>query len=195
MKIVFSGLTLGDDENGLPISARTVNGVAVFEAVDIVQAARKRFFFRGNEAVTLSFSVVRVFDSIKEAEVFWLTQWSLIQKAGLCQITCGNGDDTQDVYMANAVCAGMPQGGCLGVRVVTQYQISAPDATTDVPPSVLTDAVPMILRGSANLTVADESKAIVFDAPFTPCPSSQPASASRTAATISSPTCAMISRR
>lgn len=170
MKIVFSGLTLGDDENDLPISSRTINGEAVSEAVDIVAAAQKRFYFRGNEAVVLGFSVRREFATLREAEVFWLTHWSLIPKAGLCQITCGNGDDTQDVFIAGAICTGSPQGTCRGVEVVLQYQIVGPEAATDVPPEVLAGAQPMIERGAQALTAADASKAIVFGAPFTTKP-------------------------
>jgi len=170
MKIVFAGITLGDDAADLPISARTINGEAVSEAVDIVQAARKRFYFRGNEAVVLSFSVRRQFATLKDAEVFWLTQWSLLPKSGLCTITCGQAGDEQDVWLANAILTASPSAGCRGVEALLAYQIAAPQAATDTPPEVLTGAQPMILSAATALTAASESQAVVFTVPFTAAP-------------------------
>lgn len=168
MKIVFAGVTLGDDSADMPISSRTVNGEAVSEAVDIVNAARKKFYYRGNEAVVLTFNVRRGFDTLKLAEVFWLTHWSQVPKSGLCTITCGQGEDTQDVLLANAILGALPNGGCRGTEVLLQYQISAPQATTDAPPDQ--EIAPMVLRGRIALTAADASKAIVFDNPFPSVP-------------------------
>ena len=135
MKIVFAAITLADDAADIPARGCTINGQAAYEAADIVAASRQRFFPRGNESIALAFSTRRVFDSIKEAEVFWATHFSLLPKSGLCTLTCGFGDDTQDVFLANAILTAIPQSTYGGVRVDIAYQIAAPGADTDAPPS------------------------------------------------------------
>ncbi|HEX5177106.1 MAG TPA: hypothetical protein VFV83_08760 [Chthoniobacteraceae bacterium] len=171
MKIEFSDLTLGDDANDATIRDLSINGQVVFEAVDIVLAARKKFFVRGNEAVSLQFSVRREFSTHREAEVFALTHFSSLVKSGLCKITCGlDAEDTAEVFLANAILAASPQGGFNGVEAIVVYQIVAPAATTDEPPGIVLGARPMILYGSEAITGGESSVAVIFSEPFAAAP-------------------------
>lgn len=170
MKITFAGIDLADFADAQAKSV-SINGQIVFEAIDIVLAASKRVFFRGNQLINLSFSVRRQFDSIKECEVFLLTHFALLPKAGLCLISCGTAaGDVTLVYLANAVLAASPQGGYGGVSAEVTYSIIAPTATTDTPPGILAGGEDMIARDSTAIANAAESVAVIFAAPFTAVP-------------------------
>lgn len=168
MKIVFAGIQL-TDWGTYPAQGVTINGQEAYEAVDIIQSDRQKLFDRGNQILTLQFSVTRRFATNRECQVYLLTHFSTLPKAGACVITCGAGaEDTQDVTLANAVLAASPQGGFAGLGATVQYTIVAPGADTPSPPDFLRGGDAMILRARVALSAADASKVIVFSTPFAP---------------------------
>ncbi len=169
MRILFAGVELaGWYEN--PAKAVTVNGVTVVDVVDIVRAERKKVFPRGNDLVTVGFAVARTFDSIKDAEVFALTHFSLMTKYGLCEIQCGGPDDYDTVLLAGAAVAASPQANPRGATVDVSYQVLAPGAQTDAPPQFLLGGEAMILRGRAALSAAATYVDVAFGTPFAAAP-------------------------
>jgi hypothetical protein len=167
VKIYFATIQLTDWEN-FPAMAVSVNGDAVFEAVDIVRASAKRFFPRGNSQVTLQFSVRREFATLRECQVYLLMHFSMLPKSGLCQIICGGPgeDDPQNVFLYNAVLSASPQGNFNGVEAIVQYTIQAGAATTDVPPDFLIGGEAMILRAKQAIDSGAESVPVVFAEAF-----------------------------
>ena len=54
MKILFAGVELSNWTEHF-VQGVAVNGVSVADPVDIVRAARKRYFSRANQAISLTF--------------------------------------------------------------------------------------------------------------------------------------------
>lgn len=166
MKIVFAGIQL-TDWGTYPAQGFSINGQEAYEAAEIIQSARQKLFDRGNQLVTLQFSVTRQFTTNVDCQVYLLTHFSTLPKSGLCVVTCGAGAEaTQDVNFANAVLSASPQGSFTGLAATVQYTIVAPGADTTYPPDFLLGGDAMILRGRIALTAADTGKAIVFSTPF-----------------------------
>lgn len=168
MKIFHAGLQL-TDWSDYPALNVSVNGQTAFEAVDIVRALAKRFYSRGNDAISFQFGVRREFDTHKDAQNYYLTVFSTLPKFGLCQIICGvpGNDDSVVVSMANAILTSS-QGACNGVEVVMQFTIQAGAATTDTPIDLLIGGEAVILRGKEPVTTDAETVAILFDPAFAP---------------------------
>jgi hypothetical protein len=167
MKIFFAGIQL-TDWSDYPAQNVTVNGQSVYEAVDIVRAAAKRFFSRGNDSVTLQFSVRREFASMRDAQNYLLTVYSTLPKSGLCQIICGDPGEAAPatVSMANAVLTAMPQGNFAGVEVIVQFTIQAGTATTDTPIDILEGGEAVILRGKQAIANAVDYVDVAFATSF-----------------------------
>lgn len=167
MKIFFAGLQLTDWAD-YPAQEVSVNGQTVFEAVDIVRAAAKRFFSRGNDSVTLSFSVRREFTTHAECQTYLLTHFSLLPKFGLCRIVCGApGEEVPiEVLMPNAVLSASPSGSFGGVEARVQYTVQAGVATTDYPSDFLLGGEAVILRGKVAIASSAESVAVLFGQAF-----------------------------
>lgn len=166
MKIYHGGIQLTDwaDYRAAEV---TVNGQLAYEAVDIVRAATKRFFSRGNKSGTLQFSATRKFDSLQEAQIFILTHFSLLPEVALTEIVCGDvGDTPESVFFPNAVLSASPQGIYSGLSVRVQYTIEFGQVTTDYPPSILIGGEEMIQRGKEDIASAAVSGAILFDESF-----------------------------
>lgn len=169
MKIYFAGQLLSDWD-AFPAQQVSVNGATVVEAVDIVRAAAKRFFHRGNDSLALQFSARREFATHREAQVFLLSHYSRLPKFGLCQIVCGApGEVEQSVYFLNAVLAAMPQGGFSGVSVELQYMVQAGGPPLlALPGDFYLGSEDMILRSKQAIAAAAESVAVVFSQAFAP---------------------------
>jgi hypothetical protein len=168
MKIFFAGVQL-TDWSDYPAQEVQVNGQTVFEAVDIVRAAAKRFFPRGNDAITLSFTVRREFATAVEAQIYLLTHFSLMPKSGLCTILCGTpGEATDEVRLANAVLTASPSGTFRGVEVIVSYTIQAGAASTDFPSDLFQGTENMILRNKAAIANDATTVAVIFAQAFPP---------------------------
>lgn len=170
MKIFFGGIQL-TDWSDYPAQNVSVNGETVFEAVDIVRAAAKRFFSRGNDRVTLSFTVRREFATHNEAQAYLLTAFSTLPKFGTCRVVCGapgEEDDEQEVFIYNAVLAAMPQGIFNGVEVIASFNIQGGAAVTDSPPDLLIGGEDVIMRGKQAIANGAETVAVVFGVSFAP---------------------------
>lgn len=167
MKIFFGGIQL-TDWSDYPAFDVSVNGQSVVEAADIVRAAAKRFFSRGNKSVTLEFSVRREFATHHEAQKYLLTHFTTLPDFGLCQVTCGvpGEADPEDVFLANAVLSATPQGTFAGVEAIVRYTIQAGTVTTAVPPEFLIGTEDMIKRGKQAIASGVDTGAIVFAAAF-----------------------------
>jgi hypothetical protein len=192
MKIYFGGVQL-TDWSDYPAQNVSVNGETVFEAVDIVRAAAKRFYPRGNDRVTLTFTVRREFATHHEAQVFFLVGYSTLPKFGTCQIICGvpgEEDDEQEVFIYNAVLA-TGQSSFSGVEVITSFNIQGGAAVTDTPPDILIGGEDVIMRGKQAIANGAETVAVVFGVSFPPGTNvvvtanvSKPSGGSNIAATI-----------
>lgn len=168
MKIVFAGLQLTDWAD-YPAQNVSVNGQTVFEAIDIVRAAAKRFFARGNDSLQLQFTVRREFATNRECQVYLLTAFTTLPKFGLCVITCGTpGEATQDVNIANAVLTAQPQGSFNGVEAIVQYTIQGGVPTTTVFPDFLIGGEAVILRGKQAIANATDYVDVAFSSAYAP---------------------------
>jgi hypothetical protein len=169
MKIFFGGIQL-TDWSDYPAFDVSVNGQSVVEAIDIVRAAAKRFFSRGNKAITLEFSVRREFATHHEAQKYLLTHFTTLPDFGLCQVTCGvpgEEADFEDVFLENAVLSATPQGTFSGVEVIVRYSIQAGTVTTDAPPEFLiAPGGTMIKLGKQAIASGVDTVAVVFTAAF-----------------------------
>lgn len=169
MRITFADIELADFTDAL--SGVAVNGATVYEAVDIVLAARKKLFARGNDMVGVSFTVSRTFASVGECEQFLLTHFSALPKAGLCVIECGTAEaGSTPVYLENAILAASPSGSYRGIRAEVAYQILAPAATAATPLEIFLAPESMIKRGSTAITSGTGSVAVTFASPFAVAP-------------------------
>ncbi len=169
MKIFFAGLQLTDLAD-YPAQQVSVNGQTVFEAVDIVRAAAARFFPRGNDKATLSFTVRREFATNRECQVYLLTAFATLPKFGQVQVTCGTPDETaQDVFMDNALLSAQPQGSFNGVEAIVQYTIQGGKFYTGTPPPFLI-GVPgdVIERGTHAISSGADNVTVVFPSSFAP---------------------------
>jgi hypothetical protein len=170
MKIFFGGIQL-TDWSDYPAFDVSVNGQSVVEAVDIVRAAAKRFFSRGNKAVTLEFSVRREFATHHEAQKYVLTHFTTLPDFGLCQVTCGVPGEAgpEDVFLYNAVLSATPQGTFAGVEVIVRYSIQAGTVTTAVPPEfLLAPGGTVIKLGKQAIASGVDTVAVVFAVAFAP---------------------------
>lgn len=163
MKIFFATIPLTDWAD-FPAMNVTVNGQTVVEAVDIVRAAFARFFSRGNDKITLQFSVRREFATHVECQKYLLMHFSTLPKFGLCRIECGvPGETSEDVFIPNAVLSASPQGSFNGVEAIVQYVIQGGQATTDSPPDFLAGTGEEMIRvGQAAISSGATSVDVVF---------------------------------
>jgi hypothetical protein len=167
MKITFGGIQL-TDWSDYPAQNVAVNGETVFEAVDIVRAAAKRFYPRGNDQVTLAFTVRREFATHHEAQVYFLTAYSTLPKFATCSIICGvpgEEDDEQEVFIYNAVLA-TSQAIFNGVEVITSFAVQGGAAVTESPPDILIGGEDVIMRGKQAIASGAETVAVVFGVSF-----------------------------
>lgn len=167
MKIFHGGIQLTDwaDYRAADVS---VNGQLVYEAADIVRAATKRFFSRGNKSGTLQFSANRKFDSLQDAQIFVLTHFSLLPEVALTEIVCGDvGDDPESVFFPNAILSASPQGIYSGLSVRVQYTIEFGEVTTDAPPEFLIPPGGTLIKlGKEAIASGVDSVAVLFPVAF-----------------------------
>jgi hypothetical protein len=170
VKIRWNGAYLADFDS--PASDVRVNGTRVVEAVDMLFAATKRIRARGNASVELSFAVKRTFTTIREAQVYQLTQWGLLPQTGLCEIVCGGpGEATESVWMADAVMVASPSAAALGTQVQVRYSILAPAAAADVPGTYFEwSDDEMIQRGKEPIALGAETVDVEFGTAFGAAP-------------------------
>jgi hypothetical protein len=167
MKIYFGGVQLTDWAN-YPAQNVSVNGQLVAEAIEIVRAATKRFFTRGNKSGSLQFSARREFDTHQEAQTYLLSHFSLLPEVALCEVVCGApGETPESVFMPNAILSATPQGSFNGVEVIVQYTIEFGIVTADAPPEFLiAPGGTLIKLGKEAIGNAAESGAVIFDEAF-----------------------------
>jgi hypothetical protein len=167
MKIFVAGVQLTDWGERMARDA-TINGQTVVESADIVRALAKRFLSRGNDSISFQFGARWEFDTLKDAQNFFLTGWSALPKFGLCQVICGGpgDDDSLVVSMPNAVLSAMPQCILNGVEVVVQFTIQAGIATTTAPIDLLAGGDEMILRGKQAIASGVDTVAVAFVSSF-----------------------------
>lgn len=170
MQIAFAGVVLANPE-AYPASGVRLNGEQLYEAVQLVGAARQRVYTRGNELVTVQFSTARVFESLREAERYLLTLWSALPKTGACVFTIGDGVDTEVLTMPGAVLTALPQAGYSGLRVTVQYTVVGGGISTDAAPDYLEKVGDtMLLRDRVAIPAGVMSMSVSFSAPFAAVP-------------------------
>lgn len=125
MRILFSDQELaGFTAN--PAQDVRVNGQIVYASTEVCRAAAKSHTAYGNLVTAISFSALRTFATIKEAEVFLLTHYGGLTKEGTAEIQCGtDGGDCTPVYFPGAVLTAMPRGSYDGLSVSVDYAIVA----------------------------------------------------------------------
>lgn len=166
MKIYFGGIQL-TDWSDFPAQNVSVNGQLVYEAVDIVRAATKRFFSRGNKSVSLQFTARKEFATHVACQKYLLTHFSLLPDASLAEIVCGApGEAEESVFFYNAVLSASPQGTFNGVEAIIQYTIEAGEVSTAAPPEDLIGDETVIKRGKQAIASGVDSVAVVFAAAF-----------------------------
>ena len=128
MKASWDGVQLSDEfTDDLFQSGLTLNGHQIVQESQFLRAAYSTFFARGNRSITLSFTVVRIFDSVKNAELFFLGHYaSLSDGPATLVLSCGN----TDIFVANAVLESVSEPVYTGVSVSVTYHFRAPKILT-----------------------------------------------------------------
>lgn len=167
MKIFFGGIQL-TDWSDYPAFDVSVNGQSVIEAADIIRAAAKRFFSRGNKSITLEFSVRREFATHHECQKYLLTHFTTLPNFGLCQATCGVTGEagSEDVFLYNAVLVATPQGTFAGVEAIVRYSIQAGTVSTAIPPTFLLGGEAVIQKAKQAIASGVDTVAVVFPSGF-----------------------------
>lgn len=119
MVIVFDSISLtpSDTERAFDL---TLNGEQVVRPVDLVGAAQRIYYGRGNRSEGLQFSVVRGFDTARAAQEFFLKHPADLPDTGDLVITCGDTGDTADVTCTDAIFKGV-QRRLTGKAVALTY--------------------------------------------------------------------------
>jgi len=142
MKIKWDDLWLSDElaADGFQ-SGLVVNGRQVIQEAQFIRAATAGLFARGNRAVTLSFTVTRVFGSFSAAEEFALTHYGALSD-GPATLTCRCG--STDILFEEAVLESVSTPTYKGSCVLITYSFRAPGTTSTTTPlfdDVITDTL------------------------------------------------------
>lgn len=122
MLITYAAINLTPSDTEAAFDC-ALNGQAVVQAVDLVRAATRTHHGRGNRSEDLAFSVVRGFDTAREAEEFFLVHPAELPANGDLVITCGAGEDTSTKTLANAAYAGLSRR-LSGRAVILSYRFN-----------------------------------------------------------------------
>lgn len=124
MKLVFAATTIFDDENLLPASGFSINGVAQTQIDNNLRATHASFQFRGNSYNDIRFSVTQKHASQKDAEAHLLTHALAVTGKGTAEFTIGVTGDTDTRSAAGSVltCSGTRRG----VSTTFSYNLKAP---------------------------------------------------------------------
>jgi len=124
-----------------------LNGRQLVQEAQFLRAVTSNFFARGNRSLTLSFTVSRVFDSVENAELFFLGHYaSLSDGPASLVLSCG---DT-DVFIAGAVLESVSEPTYTGVSVQVTYHFRAPRILTAYS-LVATDLDAMTVTGTQSI--------------------------------------------
>lgn len=99
----FRKIILADDLGGIPIQDKNTSGQQAFERAEFVRAGIPKFFDRGNEDITLTFSTARQHGSFNEAEVFILEHIADLPRQALVVITANAGPAARSRFLPNAL--------------------------------------------------------------------------------------------
>ena len=143
----------------------TLNGVRVFELVDMARAASKGIFARFNSQNTFQFSVSQVFGSYADAEDFAFTLEENAPINGVLTITqTGAAAGRPQLVCANAGLATVAPV-VQGVRVVTTYTFQGGRFSGGNPPGLIPDNTEAnTVRGNTNAVAGAETIPVVFPA-------------------------------
>jgi hypothetical protein len=152
-----------------------LNGEQLVDAVPFFRADVLQVFARGGFGVTLQFSVTHLFASQRAASAFYLQHAGAIPLEGILSLVVGEGDDTETVYLKDAVVQSIAQPPGRGVAVDVQYTIRGGKFTSDVPadlPGEHDDAEGFIVmrRGKVSIDAEATSVEVTFSAPLSAVP-------------------------
>jgi len=169
MKVRFGSIWLAP--GGIEFaSGFSVNGQQVNDPVQYYRAAAMAFRPRALRSDTISFSVMRRFDTQKEAESFVLTHLLDLPAQESLYLFCGY-DDDQTIVRYDGTVVNSAQRTFSGTTVTIQYNLSAPLAVTDSPPpSYAEPDDTMIKRGIVAIASGADTVAVTFSVPFSGTP-------------------------
>ena len=113
----FGGTSLSSEG----IAGLQINGTTVTDEVQTFRAASPKFYYLGNDSVSVSFSVLREFASLKLLEDFVQTHFSDVPKEGDLVLVSGSIGDTVDAVLTS-VSHSEPDG----LSVTTTYNFRGP---------------------------------------------------------------------
>jgi hypothetical protein len=153
----------------------TLNGEQLVDAVPFFRADVLQVFARGGFGVTLQFGVARMFSSVRAAEAFYLTHSGAIPLEGILTLVCGEGGDTQTVYLEGAVVQSVAQSPHRGTIVDVQYTIRGGKFIGDVPDDLPGEVEPeeefiVMRRGKVSIAAAATEVEVTFSAPLSAIP-------------------------
>jgi len=115
------------DNTDYPAFGVTLNGAQIVQEAQFIRAATAALYGRGNRKVQVSFNATKTFTTVREAQEFVLNHYNLLSDEGTLTIRIGAGDESPyDVYLADAVLAGISFPEYIGCMVTVQYQFAAP---------------------------------------------------------------------
>jgi hypothetical protein len=143
------------------------NGSFVLDEAQFFRAAAMSFFSRGNRSTGIGFSVSRNFASESDALIFASIEQNTLPGQG--DLFVSDEEGTTVVALEAAVLEGVSVGPLIGSSVEVSYQFRGGVFVPSVLPPQPTDTV---ITGNIALALGDESKAVVFPAPFAVIPTS-----------------------
>ena len=120
MIIAYGGITIAPGGLAGEPAEFKLDQKAITEQAEFFRAAAAIWYHRGNISATLGFSVTRQFNSLKDAWVFMMTHVNALAGRADLVLTCGEGGDTQNVTLTNAVLTDV-QMTPMGVSITVTY--------------------------------------------------------------------------
>ena len=122
MQIALNKYLLADDGVMSPIGLR-VSAVRKNEVAEFLRAEDVEVFDRGNQIVSMSWSVIRQFDTIEECELFLIDEAANAPRLGTLTITAQSTGGRRVVDGAHLASIEAVQQGCSSIHT---YQIIGP---------------------------------------------------------------------
>lgn len=170
MKIRYDSLWLAPGGFEDTTSGLSINGLQINDEFRLCGAAAVALQPRGNRSTTISFSVARIFDTLRAAERFYHSQFSDVAQQGSLYFQAGIDADSEWIRYDGAVLDTiLPRQS--GRSVIVQYSFRAGIPVFDsAPPSVTEPTSDMIRRSTTAIALGASSVTVTFSTPFSSLP-------------------------
>ena len=132
MKIKINDFWLCEDGQLAPNSLR-VNGRRLTQVAALIRSESSAVWNRRNTVTTISFSVVREHDTVREAESYMLEHEVAIPGSGVVTFICYDGCAGESVFYFDAGALETTEASQIGCSTEHTYQLIGGRITTEKP--------------------------------------------------------------